>query len=107
MIVLQSSATALRPCPLGTFENSQQHARVIYCWVYGRQPTPSPKGTTEALLVFFGQKNRFTGRDPALIGMTARKRAAQYGAFGICVNSRNSRKEFRDKNPKIAKRAQF
>jgi hypothetical protein len=34
MIVLQSSATVLRPCPSGIFENSQQHARVIYGWVH-------------------------------------------------------------------------
>ena len=25
---------ALQPCPSGTFENSQQHARVIYGWVH-------------------------------------------------------------------------
>jgi hypothetical protein len=48
MIVLQSSATALRPCPSGTFENSQQHARVIYGWVYRPTKTQSPAGAAES-----------------------------------------------------------
>jgi hypothetical protein len=47
MIDFQSPTTALRPCPLGTFENSQQHARVIYGWVHGSQQIPSPVGTAE------------------------------------------------------------
>jgi hypothetical protein len=38
MIVFQSSATALRPCPFGTFENSP----AIYGWVRGSQQIPSP-----------------------------------------------------------------
>jgi hypothetical protein len=50
MIDFQSSARALRPCPSGTFDNSQQHARVIYGWVHRPQPTPSPTGTAETLL---------------------------------------------------------
>jgi hypothetical protein len=29
----QSALIEVRPCPSGTFENSQQHARVIYGWV--------------------------------------------------------------------------
>jgi hypothetical protein len=49
MIVLQSPTKVLRPCPSGTFENSQQHARVIYGWVHRLQQTQSPAGTTETL----------------------------------------------------------
>src|ERR1700722_7538470 len=49
MIVLQSPATILRPCPLGTSENSQQHARVIYGWVQRPKTTQSPEGTAEIL----------------------------------------------------------
>jgi hypothetical protein len=45
MIDFQSSATALRPCPSGTFDNSQQHARVIYGWVHRPLSAPSPTGT--------------------------------------------------------------
>src|SRR5580704_1558875 len=52
MIDLQSSATALQPCPSRTFENSQQHARVIYGWVHRPLKTQSPKWSTEILLVW-------------------------------------------------------
>jgi hypothetical protein len=31
--------SALMPCPSGTSENSQLHARVIYGWVHGPRPT--------------------------------------------------------------------
>ncbi|HXB58277.1 MAG TPA: hypothetical protein VNU95_01870 [Candidatus Acidoferrales bacterium] len=50
MIDFQSLATALRPCPSGTFENGQQHTRVIYGGVHRPQMTRSPAGTTETLL---------------------------------------------------------
>jgi hypothetical protein len=50
MIDFQSPASDLRPCPSGTFENSQQHARVIYDWVNRPLPTQSPEGTTEVAL---------------------------------------------------------
>src|SRR5580693_2640938 len=68
MIVFQSSATALWPCPSGTFENSRQHARVIYGWVHGPQPTRSPAGTTEIIIGFSGLKCRseFIGVHPWL-----------------------------------------
>ena len=39
--------SALMSCPSGAFENSQQHARVIYDWVHRPQPTQSPEGTAE------------------------------------------------------------
>jgi hypothetical protein len=38
-VVQKCNAAAF--CP-GTFENSQQHARVIYGWVHGSQLTQSP-----------------------------------------------------------------
>jgi hypothetical protein len=47
MIGFQSLVSGLRPCPSGTFENSQQHARVIYGWVRRPLKTQSPAGTTE------------------------------------------------------------
>jgi hypothetical protein len=50
MIDFQSSATALRLCPSGTSENSQQHARVIYGWVHRSQQIQNPAGMTEILL---------------------------------------------------------
>ena len=45
MIDFQSLATALRPCPSGTFENSP----ALQGWVNDPTPTRSPAGTTEAL----------------------------------------------------------
>src|ERR1700733_9546087 len=48
MIVFQSSITALPPCPSGTFENSQQHMRVIYGWAHRPLKSQSPKGTAES-----------------------------------------------------------
>jgi hypothetical protein len=60
MIVLPSplgrQAKGLRPCPSGTFENSQQHARVIYGWVYRPQQIQSPEGTAETLFHLAGPK---------------------------------------------------
>jgi hypothetical protein len=47
MIGLRSSAAVL-PCPSGTFENSQQHAHVIYGWVHRPKPTQVPKGRQES-----------------------------------------------------------
>jgi hypothetical protein len=57
---------ALPPCPSRTFENSQQHARVIYGWVRGPQQTQSPAGTAETLLRFAGINNRSGGPEPSL-----------------------------------------
>jgi hypothetical protein len=57
MIVIQSSATALRPCPSGTFENSP----AIYGWVYRPKPIQSPDGTGEVLFCFADLKYRCTG----------------------------------------------
>ena len=54
MIVFQSSAVALRPCPSGTFANSQQHARVIYSWVHRPLKTQTPRGMTEILCLLVG-----------------------------------------------------
>jgi hypothetical protein len=45
----QSALIEVRPCPSGTFENSQRHARVIYGWVHCPQPTQSPARTAEIL----------------------------------------------------------
>jgi hypothetical protein len=61
MIDFQSSATALRPCPSGTFDNSQQHARVIYGWVHRPKPTLSPEGTAEIHV------SRFAVPEPASV----------------------------------------
>jgi hypothetical protein len=47
MIDFQSLAFAPWPCPLGTSENSQPHARVIYGWFYSPHQTQSPEGTAE------------------------------------------------------------
>jgi hypothetical protein len=58
MIVFQSPSTVLRPCPSGTFENSQQHARVIYGWVHRPGLTQSPEGTAEIFLHVGRIKNR-------------------------------------------------
>ena len=66
MTDFQSSASGLWPCPSGTFENSQQHARVIYGWVHSRQPTQSPEGTAEILSYLGRRKYRNSGRKPAL-----------------------------------------
>ena len=52
MIVFQSSGTVPPPCPIGTFENSRQHARVIYGWVRGPCQTQSPERTAEILPSF-------------------------------------------------------
>jgi hypothetical protein len=60
-------AKALRPCPLGTFENSQQPARVTYGWVHGRQHSQSPEGTVETFSRVASLNNRSSGRKPALI----------------------------------------
>jgi hypothetical protein len=65
MIVLQSSALALRPCPSGTFENSQQHARVIYGWVPSSQSNQSPAGTAEILFHLARPKNMASATAPA------------------------------------------
>src|SRR5580692_4696811 len=54
--------SALLSCPSGTFENSQQHARVIYGWVHSRQPTQSPEGTAEILSYLGRRKYRNSGR---------------------------------------------
>jgi len=37
----RAACPAVRPCPFRTFENSQQHARVIYGWIH--RPTKNPK----------------------------------------------------------------
>jgi hypothetical protein len=41
--------SALMSCPFETFENSQQHARVIYGRVHRSQPTKVPKGRQNCL----------------------------------------------------------
>jgi hypothetical protein len=52
MIDFQSAATALRPRPIGTFENSP----AIHGWVHRPQQTQSPEGTTETFLCFIPLK---------------------------------------------------
>jgi hypothetical protein len=61
MIDLQSSATALRPCPFGASGNSQQHARVIYGWVRRPLEAQSPERTAEILSCPAGLKIRSSG----------------------------------------------
>jgi hypothetical protein len=75
MIDFQSSATAPWPCPIGTFANSQQHARVIYGWVHGRQQIRVPRGRQKSF---------------SLLPSLALVHAAL--SSRIRVNSRNSRK---------------
>jgi hypothetical protein len=58
MIDLQSSAITSWPCPSRAFENSQQHARVIYGWVHRPTKSQSPTGTTEVLLNLLDIKYR-------------------------------------------------
>ena len=65
-------------CPSGTFENSQQHARVIYGWVHGRQQIRVPRGRQKSF---------------SLLPSLALVHAAL--SSRIRVNSRNSRKKFR------------
>ena len=63
MIDCQSSLTALRPFPLGTFENSP----AIYGWVHRPQQIQSPAGTTEPFCRLARPKHRSSGRQPAPI----------------------------------------
>jgi hypothetical protein len=56
--VLDCGGSAAAFCPSGTFENSQQHARVIYGWVHRLIKIKSPAGTTEILPRLIGLKYR-------------------------------------------------
>src|SRR5580692_1958154 len=52
----QSALIEVCPCSPGTFENSQQHARVIYGWGRRSQPAQSPAGTAEIIMGLSGLK---------------------------------------------------
>jgi hypothetical protein len=43
--------SALMLCPSGTFENSQQHARVIYGWVHGFHQAKVPQGRQKSVFI--------------------------------------------------------
>ena len=54
-------------CSPGTFENSQQHARVIYGWVHLPQPTQSPAGKAEIRVHQPGHRSLGEGGYPSVI----------------------------------------